>query len=377
MKQGCKVGGYEYNTLNNTITEFETFVDSYFNDSATRSAVPTLDDLKARFNHMYKSSAEKQSDEFFFLFTKFRRETEMERGWNKDMVDVFERLEGKVKDFNPNIRFTDLSTQTMNDFKEYLSQTMYNDSLIKHLQYFKQFITWASRHNYKIHEDYFAYAPKLPTAKKAVRYLTLEELETICNLDLSGNDMLDKTRDFFVFQCYTALRYSDIKALKHENITRNESGNLYLDLLTEKDDDRINFKLAKRAVAIYEKYKDYVYEDNLVFPVLSNQKYNDHLKELGKIAELKGDWIDYEYKLHEKIIVRTPKADISTHTARRTFVVTAMNEGMDLNIIAQITSHSDLKAMKPYIKANTRGTDMVIDAMDKAKSEKAKKEENV
>lgn len=39
VKQGCKVGGYEYNTLNNTITEFETFVDNYFNDSATRSAV--------------------------------------------------------------------------------------------------------------------------------------------------------------------------------------------------------------------------------------------------------------------------------------------------------------------------------------------------
>lgn len=43
-----------------------------------------------------------------------------------------------------------------------------------------------------------------------------------------------------------------------------------------------------------------------------------------------------------------------------------MNEGVSLELIAAITSHSDFNAMRPYIKANTKGTDKVIEAFDKA-----------
>jgi len=41
-------------------------------------------------------------------------------------------------------------------------------------------------------------------------------------------------------------------------------------------------------------------------------------------------------------------------------------------MIAIITSHSDFNAMKPYIKANLKGTNKVIDAMDKASAPKTK-----
>lgn len=368
VKQGCVVGGFQYNVLNNQIGEQEKFVEEYFNNSAARSALPTLQDLKQKFNQTFKTTAGQKVDEFFVLFDEFRKEKEKERGWGKDIIDVFARLKEKIRVFNPNLRFTDLSIATMNAIKEHLSKSMYNDALKKHLSYFKQFVTWAQKRGHLIHEEYFTFSPRLPLAKKAVRYLTLGELDTIYNLDLTENEALDKVRDIFIFQCYTALRFSDVKALKHSNIKMNEEGVYYLDLLTEKDDDRISFRLAKRATKIYLKYKDNVYENDLVFPVISNQKYNDHLKELGKLADLQGEWIDYEYRLNEKITVKIPKYQLSSHTARRTFVVTAMNENMDLNLVAMITSHSDLNAMKSYITANTMGTDRVIDAIDNAGS---------
>ena len=65
-------------------------------------------------------------------------------------------------------------------------------------------------------------------------------------------------------------------------------------------------------------------------------------------------------------MVKIPKRDLTTHTARRTFVVTAMNEGVDLELVSAITSHSVIASMKPYIKANRRGTDLVIDAIDRS-----------
>lgn len=375
VKQGCNVNGYEYNVLNDTIEKQEKFVRDYFNLSATREVQPSLEDLKNRFNKKFKATSEKQTEEFFYAFEQFRKQQEQARAWKQDMIDVFARLEEKVKAFKPDMKFSDLSIPTMNSFMEDLSKTMYNDALIKHLSYFKQFVTWCQKRHYPIHEDYFTFEPRLQKAKKAVRFLTVEELNKIWELDLSKDFQLDRTRDFFVFQCYTALRYSDIAQLRHDNIYK-KGGNYYIELLTEKDEDRIGFKLASRAEEIYHKYEHMVLEGRKVFPVLSNQKYNDRLKELGKEAELKGEWVDYEFRLAEKIEVKTPKADLSTHTARRTFVVMAYNEGIPLEQIAMITSHSDVSKMKPYYTVLTKSTDKVIDAIDRVGEKKPKKKAN-
>lgn len=174
------------------------------------------------------------------------------------------------------------------------------------------------------------------------------------------------TRDFFVFQCYTALRYSDLKQLKHDNIREISEGKYEIDILTEKDNDRISFPLSKVATDIYLKYKNNLYDNDVVFAVISNQKYNEHLKELGSLAEIEGDWIDYHFRLDKKEMVRTPKKNLTSHTARRTFVVTALNEGIELDLIRQITSHSDVEAIRPYIASTMHGKQKVIDALDKA-----------
>ena len=54
-------------------------------------------------------------------------------------------------------------------------------------------------------------------------------------------------------------------------------------------------------------------------------------------------------------------------------MVTAMNEGMSLDVIALLTGHSDPSAMKPYSNINTRGTDKVIEAIDKTTEKKTTK----
>ena len=366
VKQGCTVDGYQYNVLNAKLNEQEQYVEDYFNNSELRSATTSLSDLRERFRHKFRLSEEALSDEFFFQFDKFLKETAGESGWSANRKEQMKRLRDKVKEFKPDIKFADLSTETMDSFKVFLSKSLWNDALLKHLQYFKQFVTWASKRGHKVHEEYFAYDPKLPQSKKAVRYLTLDELDTIYNLTFEGREGLERARDIFVFQCYTALRVSDVNQLKHENICLNEKGEYYIKMVAEKDDDPLNIKLAQRALKIFKKYEGNVYENDLVFPVISPPKYNKHLKELGKAAGLKGEWIDYQYRLSERVPVKVPKQDLTTHTARRTFIVTAMNEGISLDLIALITSHSDVKAMKPYISMNTKGADKVIAALDKA-----------
>ena len=64
-------------------------------------------------------------------------------------------------------------------------------------------------------------------------------------------------------------------------------------------------------------------KDGGMFPVISNQKYNKYLKEIGALADLQGEWVDTEYRKNEKVERRTPKRDLESHTARRTFVCIA------------------------------------------------------
>lgn len=367
VKQGCVVNNITYNVLNGMLEDYKGFIRDYFNGCAMRDTRPSLPELKEMFNRRFKMSNKAQSDEFFYLFDKFIEEKSKERGWGHEMKEVYVRLKSIICEFQPNIKFSDLSVPTMNRLLDYMSKTMYNDALSKRLSYLKSFVRWAQNHKYAINEEFFSFNPKLPKAKKDVRYLELEELYIICEMDLPTDSALDRVRDMFVFQCYTALRFSDIKQLKHDNIHYNATTNTYsIDLLTEKDDDRINFPLSKRATAIYMKYRDRIYSNRLLFPVISNQKYNEYLKKLGKCAELKGEWTDYEYRLTEKIIVKIPKENLSTHTARRTFIVTAINENVDPTLIALIISHSDLKSMKPYITKNAKGAARVIEALDEA-----------
>jgi len=365
VKQGYNVNGVSYNDVNSTINTYIKYVDDYFHECELMQRDPILTDLRGKFNYAFKQTTQQRSSEFFFLFNEFIQEQSGLKGWGKDMIDVYTRLRDKLKKFNPNLTFLTLNTKNLEAIKIHLSESMYNDALKKNLAYLKSFVKWAKEKHYTVCEEFDTYKPKLHTAHISVEYLSLDELDRIYNLKLEEGSALDQTRDFFIFQCYTALRYSDLKQLRPDNITKAEDGTFTLRLLTEKDDDAVFYRLAQRAVNIYKKYSTHIYDGGRLFPVLSNQKYNEHLKELGKAAGLTGVWIDYEYRLQETIEVHTPKCDLSTHTARRTFIVTALNEGVSTDLIMQITSHCDYKAMLPYIKATMKGTNSVIDAIDK------------
>ena len=368
VKQGYNVNGVSYNDVNSTINTYIKYVDDYFHECELMQRDPVLTDLRAKFNYAFKQTNEQRSSEFFLLFNDFIKEQSGVKGWGKDMVDVYTRLRDKLQKFSPNLTFLTLNTKNLEAIKVHLSESMYNDALKKNLAYLKSFVKWAKEKHYTVCEEFDSYKPKLPKGHISVKYLSLDELDRIYNLKLKEGSALDQTRDFFIFQCYTALRYSDLKQLRPDNITKSEDGTFILRLLTEKDDDDVTYRLAKRAVDIYKKYSTHIYDGGRLFPVLSNQKYNGHLKELGKIAGLRGEWIDYEYRLNKLIEVHTPKSDLSTHTARRTFVVTALNQGVTAEKIMQITSHSDYNAMKPYIKATLEGSNSVIDAIDKTYS---------
>ena len=99
-----------------------------------------------------------------------------------------------------------------------------------------------------------------------------------------------------------------------------------------------------------DKYKDIHFENYMALPVISNQKMNDYLKELGELAEINETCTGNLLQGNERIDEVTPKyALLSTHAGRRTFICNALALGIPAQVVMKWTGHSDYKAMKPYI----------------------------
>ena len=385
VKRGCKVFGHSYNDINRRLTRYEEWIDYYFLTCEENSLDPSLDELRQWFNK--EVSRKDDSKElsaiprlvsakktFFELYKDFIKEMKIRHEdalCKEDAIEPYLQLENRLLEFDKNLSLETLTRKKMKAFINHLSLSMYNDAINKRLTYLRCFAYWVEDHGYEVNREYWRYNPRLREAVKEVRYLTIEEVDRLWNLELRTSSM-QVTRDMFIFQCYTGLRYSDLKTLTRKDFYRQD-GNLYLRKITQKQKTVVDFKLSMRAKAIYEKYSRYLLENNAAFPVISNPKYNQHLKRLGHLANIRGQWKDIQYRVDKQEVVYTDRADLESHCGRRTFVCMAYNAGMSLEQIAEITGHKCVEDLKPYTKATHRLTNNVIDAIDKMDSERRMK----
>ena len=385
VKRGCKVYGQSYNDLNRKLTRYEEWIDYYFLTCEENSLDPSLDELRLWFNSEVSHEGESKEHiaiprlatvqkTFYELYQDFLVDMKIrhqDAQCKEDAIEPYLQLENRLLEFDKNLSLETLTRKKMKAFINHLSLSMYNDAINKRLTYLRCFTNWAEDHDYMVNKEYWRYNPRLREAVKEVRFLTIEEVDRLWNLELKTSSM-DVTRDMFLFQCYTALRYSDLKSLTREDFY-SEDGNLCLRKITQKQKTKIDFKLPQRAKIIYEKYSMYLYENNSAFPVISNSKYNKHLKELGHLAGIKGKWKDIQYRLNKSEVVYTDRADLESHCGRRTFICMAYNAGMSLEQIAEITGHKCIEDLKPYIKATHKLTNNVIDAIDSINNERRMK----
>lgn len=183
-------------------------------------------------------------------------------------------------------------------------------------------------------------------------YLTSAELQELYGLDLSGNKRLDRVRDLFLIGCYTGLRFSDYSQLRPENLT---SGGRILTVTTQKTGAKVSIPLNPNVLSILSKY-------NGVPPrSMSNQKFNDYLKEIGEMAKLtepvqktrtRGGFRATETVEKWKVI--------TSHTARRSFATNAFLAGVPPVSIMKITGHKSEGQFLKYIKVSSEQNALLL-----------------
>ena len=214
------------------------------------------------------------------------------------------------------------------------------------MDYLKWFLRWCTKKGYCHNTAYEDFNPKLKSAPKKVIFLTNDELNKLKTVEIPHNKQyLERVRDVFLFCCFSGLRYSDVYNLKRSDVKPD-----HIEITTVKTADSLIIELNNHSKAILEKYKDIHSEDHKALPVISNQKMNVYLKELGELAEINDPVRETFYKGSKRIDIVTPKyALLGTHAGRRTFICNALALGIPAQVVMKWTGHSDYKAMKPYI----------------------------
>lgn len=181
-------------------------------------------------------------------------------------------------------------------------------------------------------------------------YLRKEELDKLFKLDLSGNRRLEKVRDLFLVGCYTGLRFGDLSRLCEEDMTKK-----YLKIKTQKTGEVVQIPLSPAVKFIISKY------NGKLPKAISNQKFNEYIKEACKMAEI-----------NEKISVNSTKGNIrikkmsekwemvTAHTARRSFCTNAFLAGVPVIQLMKISGHKTEKAFLAYIKVGKEENAVVL-----------------
>ncbi|MCB9231277.1 MAG: site-specific integrase [Bacteroidia bacterium] len=282
--------------------------------------------------------------DFFQAYNEFMQvmRLKLKAGTLKRYSGFLNHLKRYELKFNRKITFEGIDQRFFDHFTGYLQNDLglINNTTGKQVMTLKTFLYWATIMDYNSRKDF----ERFPVFDEPadIIYLTNEELESLLSLDLSKNEKLASVRDVFCFACFTGQRFGDIKGFRREDIHGDE-----WHLTTEKTKDNIIVPLLPQALEILAKYAN----QDRPLPVISNQKTNDYLKELGKIAGINSPVTITKYRGSQSLKVSKPKYDfISTHCGRRTFVTLSLEKGMRPEVVMEITGHKSYKIFKKYIK---------------------------
>ena len=170
-------------------------------------------------------------------------------------------------------------------------------------------------------------------------YSTEDELAQLYALKIT-NQKLEEVRDLFIFGSWVGLRFSDFSNIKPENIIQID-GDYFIKMITQKTKELVIIPCNPVVMEIFEKYAD---RPNKLPKTISNQKFNDYIKDVCKLAEF-----------NEKgRVLSRPKemlADlVSSHTARRSFATNDYLQGFPTINLMKITGHKTERSFLKYIR---------------------------
>jgi len=247
------------------------------------------------------------------------------------------------------ITFEDVTMDFYHDLKDYMFGVAsfslnYFGKVVKHIKLFMKEAEEEKMHTSTVYRSKGFI--KVEEETDAV-YNDTQQLEAIYRTDLTGHPGLQNARDLYLLGAWSGLRFQDYSVLEEK---ARVNGN-FIHIGTEKTGVSVAIPILPVVRAILERYRS---EDGTYrYPrPISNQKLNDHIKTIGKMAGLVHPVSISVPDGGKRVRITVPFHDaMGTHTARRSFATNMYRHyRLPALTIMKITGHTTEANFFRYIR---------------------------
>lgn len=377
-KNAVNRSGETSSEINRRLVKLKETITQIYEEAKILSKEVTVDylrdELRNRLAEVKREDTHK-GPTLFDIYKKYINEVKVSPGRKKSLNSTknhFERFSETLKD---PITFENLSPSLIDQFFNYLindakDPDSYKDlpankrprekSLntiagnLKRLRAFLEWCTLSQNGGYLIVSPFKEY--KIPSEEYGRPiYLKKEERDLLFDA-IINDERLSRVRDIFVFQCLIGCRFGDLVKLTKGNIVNGA-----IEYIPRKTKDErpisVRVPLSPKAKELIGRYN---LPDGSLFPYITDQRYNDYIKELFQVVEL--DRVVTRLNPLTREEEKVPLYEIaSSHMARRTFVGTLHKSNVKNEIIASMSGHTkDSKAFARYYDIDEETQDEII-----------------
>lgn len=177
-------------------------------------------------------------------------------------------------------------------------------------------------------------------------YLNFEEIQTLFDLDLSGEPYKERARDIFIILCLTGQRINNYKILSQSindirTIDDNNVQREYIRLVPPTINDKNKIVI----VPLFNPVREILNRHNGFPKRIPDQKLNQIIKDVCEDAGIDRK-VDFESLVNGDKTRKWKKSKyemVSSHTGRRSFVTNFKQLGVNEESIMSVTGHSNKK----------------------------------
>lgn len=265
------------------------------------------------------------SDSFYDFYEQTVEKFKTHKTHSNNTIKAYNSQLIKLKEFRSKVTFRDIDMAFINSYVSFIKNQKGNNqnTITKSVTYILSIL------NKAVEQGVINENPIKRYKKKQIRgnreFLTMREvnrLERVYYEKALKPNILNVIR-YFLFSCYTGLRYQDVKVIRFRDIQNSN----YISVQMTKTKEFVSIPLIQKAKDLIGKG---YFENQAIFKVMSNQPTNRYLKEI----------------MQDVGINKT----ITFHCARHTFATLSKSMGIEYDVISKILGHTDIKTTKIYTK---------------------------
>lgn len=270
--------------------------------------------------------------------------------------------------WRPGAVMADLDGEGLSEFFDYLRNVRQVRDSTLHVYHGRvmTFMRWATEKGLNSCRDFEHFATKVRKVRNPVVFLTWEELMRVWSYEIpaegsvveltdgitggrymkrvNARGMLSRARDFFLFCCFTSLRYSDALRLRRCDIDGR-----CLHIATQKTSKPLTIELNKYSREVLARYTE-ADTGEFALPRMAPCDLNACIKDIAELCGINTPVTETCYRGGKREDVTLPKfMRLGSHTGRRTFICNALMKGIVPQVVMKWTGHSDYSSMRPYI----------------------------